>query len=111
MSHHLPNLEPGLWDTAGADESTSHRSRGVTRATSTAVSPAAGSEKRPVQLLMARIPSLLLQYHTYLTIRILLGRPIMPQNLLQRAAVLQDDHLLAAATVLSFDGASWDGGP
>jgi len=35
----------------------------------------------------------------------------MPQNLLQRAAVLQDDHLLAAATVLSIDGASWDGGP
>ena len=33
---HLPNLEPGLWDTAGAAESASQRSRGVTRAVSVA---------------------------------------------------------------------------
>ena len=33
-------------------------------------------------------------------------RPIMPHNSLRSAAVLEDHHLLAAATVLSIDGAS-----
>ena len=58
---HLPNLAPGLCETAGAAESTSQRSSGVTRATSTAWPPAAGCEKRPAQLSMAMTPCLPLQ--------------------------------------------------
>ena len=60
---HLPNLEPGLRDMLLRFASTSQRSRGVTRATSIASAPAAGSEKRPAQLSMATTPFLLLVLH------------------------------------------------
>ncbi len=98
---HLPNLEPGLRDTAGAAESASQRSSGVTRAESMAWPPAAGCEKRPAQLSMAMTCCLSLQKSACSFLSWL------AYNDAQGGQNSAGDHLLKSAVVLFGDGVIW----